>query len=148
MYIESSDKMLIIEKIIISVILIIIGLILISLGIYFKMTSNKFKKDGIKTNFKVKNVLEEDKVNAEGQTIGKLYTTTFEFEYNGKQQEETITTRNKFKTNTSVMGIYLPTGKLNKISVAGEGFQISTKANILLLVIGLLFLAIPIIIFA
>ena len=138
--------MLLIEKIIIAVVLILIGLILVLLGIYFKKTSNKFKKEGIKTTFKVKEVKEENKVDAEGNTIGKLYTTTFEFNYDNKKQTETITTRNKFNLNEEILGIYLPTGKINKISVAGEGFQISTKANILLIVIGILFLFIATII--
>lgn len=131
--------MLLMEKIIISIVLVLVGVILISLGIYFKKTSNKFKKDGIKTNFKVKKVKEENKVDAEGNIIGKIYTTTFEFNYNDKKQTETITTRNKFNLNEEISGIYLPTGKINKISVAGEGFQISTKANISLIVIGILF---------
>ena len=138
--------MLLIEKIIISTVLILIGLILISLGVYFKKTSNKFKKEGIKTIFKVTKVKEENKVDAEGNTIGKIYSTTFEFDYNNKKHSETINTRNKFELNEEITGIYLPTGKLNKISVAGEGFQISLKANILLMTVGILFLLIAIII--
>ena len=138
--------MLIIEKIIISVILGVIGLILISLGIYFKSTGNKFKKQGIKTNFKVKKVLEENKLNQEGIIIGKIYITTFEFNYNGKFMEETISTHKKFTLNEEVTGIYLPTGKLNKISVAKEGFQTSTKATLLLFGLGLLLIIISTII--
>lgn len=138
--------MLLIEKVIISSILVIIGLIFISLGIYFKLASNKFKKEGIKTIFKVKKVKEENKVDPEGNTIGKLYITTFEFIYNNETKVETIQTHKKFNLKDEVPGIYLPTGKLNKISIAGEGFQISQKANILLIVIGVVFLLITTII--
>lgn len=134
--------MLLIEKIIISSILGIIGLIFISLGIYFKIASNKFKKEGVKAIFKVKKIKEENKVDTQGNAIGKLYTTTFEFKYNSEIKTETIETHKKFNLKDEVPGIYLPTGKLNKISLAGEGFQISQKANILLIVIGLLFLLI------
>ena len=69
--------MLLIEKIIISSILGIVGIIFIALGIYFKITSNKFKKEGIKTIFKVKKIKEENQIDAKGNIIGKLYTTTF-----------------------------------------------------------------------
>lgn len=138
--------MLLIEKIIISSILGIIGLIFIALGIYFKLTSNKFKKHGIRTIFKVKEATEENKVDSEGNTIGKLYTTTFEFKYNNETKIETIATYKKFNLKDEVPGIYLPAGKLNKISLEGEGFQISTKANILLIILGLLFLFIATII--
>ena len=138
--------MLVLEKIIISLILGIIGLIFVSLGIYFKSTSTKFKKQGIKTTFKVKKVLEENKLDQAGNIIGKIFITTFEFNYNDKTIEETISTHKKFNLNDEIIGIYLPTGKLNKISVAGEGFQISTKATLILIGLGLLLLVISIII--
>lgn len=138
--------MLLIEKIIISSILGIVGIIFIALGIYFKITSNKFKKEGIKTIFKVKKIKEENQIDAKGNIIGKLYTTTFEFKYNNEVKIETLETHKKFNLKDEVPGIYLPTGKLNKISLAGEGFQISTKANLILIAIGLLFILITTII--
>ena len=137
MNIESSDKMFEFEDIMIAVIFCSIGLLLIILGIYLKIVDSKFKKSGVKVDFKVKNVKTEKKLNQDGEVLGEFYITTFEFIYNDQTIEETIQTSHKFKEGAKIPGIYLPTVKLNKISVAGEGFRISSGAEIFLIVFGL-----------
>lgn len=124
------------EDIIIILIFGSIGLLMIALGIYLKIVDNKFKKNGIKLNFKVKSVKTENQLSQDGEILGEFYITTFEFMHNDILLEETIQTSKKYKVNSIMPGIYLPEAKLNKISVAGEGFHISSGVEKFLLGIG------------
>lgn len=114
----------------------------IVLGNYVKIVSNKFQNEGVKTVFKVKDVLVECQLDEEGNPTGEqFYVTTFEFTYNNKLLEESIQTNKNFELNQELNGIYLPTGKINKISVAGEGVQPTKGAEWALIGFGLFIIA-------
>ena len=107
------------------------------MGIYFKIVACKFKKDGIKTIFKVKDVQVEE-CYTNNSSSNEMYITTFEFTYNDQVLQETIQTDKKFELNKEFEGLYLPSGKLTKISVAGEGYKMPKGGDWLVIFIGLL----------
>lgn len=112
------------EDILIIIILFSIGLLLITLGIYLKTIYKKFETKGVTLDFKVKDSKKEDKLDKNNNKVGELYITTFEFLYKEKKYTETINTSKEFEKNKTYSGTYLPNSKLNKISVAGEGFNL------------------------
>lgn len=138
--------MIMIENIIIITIVITIGLLLIILGTYLKKVINNFKKNGVETDFEVLNVETKSQYDNNNNKIGEFYLTTFKFKYNDKVLKETIQTRHKFKVGITISGKYLPTAKLNKISVAGEGFSIPNNIPKLLIFLGSIIISIPILI--
>lgn len=127
-----------IEDIIITIVLGGIGLLLIALGIYLRKVNSSFDKDGVPTDFEVVDVKTESQYDNENNKIGEFYLTTFKFKYNDKIIKESIQTRHKFKLGITVPGKYLPTAKLNKISVAGEGFSIPKTVPLFLITLGLI----------
>lgn len=114
-----------------------LGLLLIILGNYYKISSNRFKNNGIKTQFKVIETTKDQQVDIDDNVIGEIHTTTFEFSYNGKILTEKIQTHKSFTIGEELTGIYLPRAKLNKIMVAGEGFQMASKVEWILIIFGL-----------
>lgn len=134
------------ENIIIILIFGTISLLLISLGIYLKIVTNRFKKDGVKLEFEITDSKTEQQLNEKGEEIGSFYITTIEFTYKGKKQTETLQTRKKIKKGTKIEGIYLPTAKLNKISFANEGYNLNKDIGLSLISIGLSILLLTIVI--
>lgn len=128
------------ENIIITIIFSGIGLLLIGLGIYLKKVNNNFKSNGIDTDFEVIDVKTESQYDNDNNKIGEFYLTTFKFKYNDNIIKETIQTRHKFKLGITIKGKYLPNAKLNKISVAGEGFSIPTIVPTFMIYLGLIIL--------
>lgn len=133
-----------IENVIIFTVVTTIGLLLIALGVYLKKVINSFKKDGVETDFEVLNVETKNQYDNNDNKIGEFYITTFKFKYNDKVLKETIQTRHKFKVGITIPGKYLPTAKVNKISVAGEGFSIPNNIPKLLIFMGSIIISIPI----
>ncbi len=138
--------MTIVELLIVSIVLLGIGIGLIIFGLYLKKVNDNFKNNGVDLSFKVIDVKTEDKLDAENNKIGEFYITTFEFTYEGKTIKESLQTRHKFKKNIEVPGKYLPTAKLNKISVAGEGFFLPPRVPLFLIGFGIFLLLLLIII--
>lgn len=122
-----------------------VGIIFLVIGIYIAYKRISFKKSGIKTIFKVKDVLIEETYDEEtGETTQKLQTI-FEFIHNGELKEETISTKKEYNIGDEMEGLYLPDAKIDKISMKNEGFRAVNLIEFIFMVIGFAFIIFAII---
>lgn len=133
-----------IEDIIILITINGVGILLLLLGIYIKVENIKFQKKGKRVPFKVIDSKKEIQLDINNNEVGELYITTFEINYNGEKITETIRTKHKFKKNIEIEGIYLPTGKINKISVATEGYNFQNNGALWASLIGIWLISVAI----
>lgn len=122
-----------------------VGILFLVVGIYIAYKRISFKKAGVKTIFKVKDVLIEETYDEEtGQTTQKLQTI-FEFFHNGELKEEIISTKKEYNIGDEMEGLYLPDAKIDKISMKNEGFRAINLIELIFIAIGFAFIIFSII---
>lgn len=123
------------------IIIFVLGLFLILLAIYVNFLDRQYKKYGKKVKARVKKIeaLYHENGNDNKNLAG--YNTTFVFEYNNVQKEETILSERRFKDGSVYNGIYLE--KTNNklipggLNVGKEGFYKTEGAEVVLVIFGL-----------
>ena len=126
------------EFVIGKLLLVLIGGACIVFGVVIKVIDLNFKRKGVKVKLKVKDV--EKNIDSENgkSEFNNGYKTTFIFDYNGKEMEETLITEKRFKKDSILNGVFLPDGKRNRLSVAGEGFYLAQGGDLFLIIFGIL----------
>ncbi len=114
-----------------------LGLLIFALGVYVRYKRTHFINDGVKTIFKVKDVIVEETYDEETEETTQKYQTIFEFYYDGKLIEETLETHHEYNIGQEITGAYLPNARIDKIKMPNEGFYATDWAEYVLMGIGL-----------
>lgn len=118
------------------------GILFFAIGFYVHKKRIDFERQGIPTIFTVKDVIVEETYHADLDKTTKKFKTVFEFTHNREILEETLDTKKEYEIGQRIEGLYIPTAKIDNITMKDAGFYAKKNIEYVFMGIGILLIVI------